>query len=228
MIKKSFRLAAIVLIVFSAASPVGAQDILTAGEFFANVSANYAGIQDYVANMTWEDGSNVMTGSLLYKRPNKLRIDFTEPAGQILVSDGSVLKIYQPVLRIVLQQDLSGLGGNPAGMASEEGLALMRRNYAIAYLEGPEPVPLDEGSSLLVTKLRLDRRQRSESFRQLVLSVDQNGFIRRIEGTRVDWQNVQMDLNGIRINQGLSDRVFEEDPDPSASVNENFLSDPEG
>lgn len=228
MIKKSFRTAAISIFALFALSSLGAQDILTAGEFFANVSANYAGIQDYVADMTWQDGAGSMTGSLLYKQPNKLRIEFSNPSGQILVSDGSVLKIYQPSLNVVLQQDLSGLGGNPAGMASEEGLALMRRNYAVAYLEGPEPVPLEEGSALLVTKLRLDRRQRSESFRQLILSIDQNGFIRRIEGTRVDWQNVQMDLNGIRINQGLSDRVFEEDPDPSASINENFLSDPEG
>jgi outer membrane lipoprotein-sorting protein len=128
----------------------------------------------------------------------------------------------------VLRQDLRGIAGSPGNLATAEGLALMRRNYAVAYLEGPEPVPLEDGSSLFVTKLRLDRRQRSESFRQLVLSIDQNGFIRRIEGTRVDWQSVQMDLNGIRINQGLSDRAFEEDPDPSASVNENFLSDPEG
>ncbi|MFP4377833.1 MAG: LolA family protein [Spirochaetales bacterium] len=228
MVRKSFRLAAILLVAFSVANSVGAQDILTAEEFFANVSANYADIQDYVADMSWQDGSGTMTGSLLYKRPNKLRIEFSRPSGQILVSDGSVLKIYQPGLNVVLQQDLSGLGGGPAGLVSEEGLALMRRNYAIAYLEGPEPVPLDEESSLLVTKLRLDRRQRSESFRELILSVDQDGFIRRIEGTRVDWQNVQMDLNEIRIDQGLSDRVFEEDPDPSASVNENFLSDPEG
>jgi outer membrane lipoprotein-sorting protein len=120
------------------------------------------------------------------------------------------------------------VGENPGGVATAEGLNLMRRNYDIAYLEGPEPVPLEEGSDVFVTQLRLDRKQVTEGFRQLVLSVDGDGFIRRIDGTKVDWEEVVMELSDIRINQRVSDQVFEEDPDPSASVDENFLYDPEG
>jgi outer membrane lipoprotein-sorting protein len=134
-----------------------------------------------------------------------------------------------PLQNVVLQQELRDqVGGSPGGIATEEGLALMRRNYDIAYLEGPEPVPLSEDSEVFVTQLRLERKQVTEGFRQLVLSIDEDGFIRRIDGTKVDWEEVQMELSDIRINQRISDQVFEEDPDASASVNENFLFEPEG
>jgi outer membrane lipoprotein-sorting protein len=204
-----------------------AQDILTANEFFGTVATNYATIEDYIADVTWNAESGTMTGTLTYKRPNRVRIDFTSPADQVLVSNGQLLMIYVPAFNVVLQQELRP-GGSTGDLATADGLILMRRSYDIAYLEGPEPVPLDDGSEEFVTKLRLDRKQVTEGFRELVLSVDDTGFIRRIDGTTIDWEEVSMDLQNIRINQRVSDQVFEEDPDPSASVDENFLYDPEG
>lgn len=209
------------------ASQVAAQDILTANEFFDTVAANYATIEDYIADYTWTAESGQMVGTLTYKRPNRVRIDFTTPADQVLVSNGRLLMVYVPGFNVVLQQELRP-GGGSGDLATAEGLVLMRRSYDIAYLEGPEPVPLDEDSDVFVTKLRLDRKQVTEGFRELVLSVDDSGFIRRIEGTTIDWEEVSMDLENIRINQRVSDQLFEEDPDPSASVDENFLYDPEG
>lgn len=218
----------LVFLVILSAALLPAQDILTANEFFASVAANYAGIEDYVAEMVWSDNSGVMRGSLLYKAPNMVRIDFTQPARQVFVSNGEILQIYVPAFEVVFRQELPNPTDAPGALVSEEGLALMRRNYSIAYLEGPEPTPIDEESQLLVTKLRLDRRSASEGFRQIVLSIDASGFIRRMEGTSAAWDTVTMDLNGIRINQGISDRVFEEDPAPTASVTDDFLTDPEG
>ncbi len=206
-----------------------AQQVLTAREFFDTVAANYASIEDYTADMVWRDERGTMRGTLIYKRPNLVRIDFTEPQDQLLVSDGRRLLVYVPAHNVRLTQTLRDqVGAAPGGIATAEGLALMRRNYNIAYLEGPEPVPIREGSSTFVTRLRLDRRQASEGFRQLILSVDENGFIREIVGTKVDWEEVTMELSNIRTNQRISDQVFQEAGDSSASIEENFLYDPEG
>lgn len=208
---------------------ISAQQILTAVEFFDTVAQNYASIEDYTAEMVWRDEAGTMRGTLTHKRPDLIRIDFENPEDQWLVSNGEVIMVYVPLQNVVLQQELRDqVGGSPGGIATEEGLALMRRNYDIAYLEGPEPVPLSEDSEVFVTQLRLERKQVTEGFRQLVLSIDEDGFIRRIDGTKVDWEEVQMELSDIRINQRISDQVFEEDPDASASVNENFLFEPEG
>lgn len=209
-------------------APVLAQEILTAREFFDTVAANYASIEDYLADVVWRDEDSTMRGELTYKRPDMIRIDFSEPEDQVIVSDGEMLQVYVPAYFVVLEQELrESVGSVPGGPATEAGLALMRRNYDIAYLEGPEPVPLEEDSQTFVTQLRLDRKQVTEGFRELVLSVDEEGFIRRIDATKVDYEEVQMELSNIRINQRVSDRVFEFDGDPSASTNENFLYDPE-
>lgn len=208
---------------------IPAQQILTAGEFFDAVAANYASIEDYIADVVWRDEGGTMRGELTYKRPDMVRIDFEVPEDQVFVSNGEVLQIYIPAYYVILEQELrEGVASVPGGQITGEGLALMRRNYDIAYLEGPEPVPLQEGSDVFVTQLRLDRKQVTEGFRELVLSVDDSGFIRRIDGTKIDWEEVQMELSNIRINQRISDQVFEYDGDPSASKNENFLYDPEG
>lgn len=203
--------------------------MLTASEFLANVAANYATIEDYTATMVWTDETGTMRGALLYKRPNMIRIDFTQPKDQVIVSNGRVLQIYIPAVNVVLRQDLRGSTATvPGGLATAEGLALLRRNYTVAYLEGPEPVPFSPDSPELVTRLRLDSRQTTEAFRRLILSVDSEGLIRRIEGTRIDWSEVRMTLSDIRVNQRLSDQTFEYTPDPSASISENFLTNPEG
>lgn len=215
------------LLLICLAGAVQAQEILTANEYFDTVAANYASIEDYIADYAWTAESGSMSGTLTYKRPNMVRIDFSNPENQVLVTNGRTLTIYVPAFNVVLQQDLRP-GGQSGDLATAEGLILMRRSYDIAYLEGPEPVPLDEDSEVLVTQLRLDRKQVTEGFRQLVLSVDDSGFIRRIDGTTIDWEEVRMDLSNIQINQRISDQLFEEDPDPSASVDENFLYNPEG
>ena len=228
--RHSFGRAAITIFLILALPSVAfGQQILTALEYFDSVAANYAELTDYIATATWTDESGSMTGTIYYKEPNLIRIDFDVPEDQVYVSNGEVLMIYVPAFNVVLQQELRDAPvESTEALASEEGLSLMRRNFNIAYLEGPEPVPLDEGSDVLVTQLRLDRKQVTEGFRQIVLSVDESGFIRRIVGTKVDWEEVQLDFTDIQINQNIPTARFDYTPEADASVYENFLFQPEG
>ena len=227
--KFSLRLIFAILILILAPATVSGQQVLTAIEYFDTIGVNYAEITDYIATMTWTDETGSMSGTLYYKRPNLIRIDFDSPEEQVLVSNGELFMIYVPAFNGVHQQELRGIPGEaPGGLATPEGLSLMRRNFTIAYLEGPEPVPIEEDSDLLVTQLRLDRKQVTEGFRQIVLSVDETGFIRRILGTKVDWEEVQLDLDDMEINQNIPTARFDYPPEADASIYENFLFQPEG
>lgn len=227
--KFSLRVIFVTLFLILASVTVSSQQILTALEYFDTIGANYAEITDYIATLTWTDETGSMSGTLYYKRPNLIRIDFDSPEDQVLVSNGEVFMVYVPAFNVVLQQELRDIPGEaPGGLATPEGLSLMRRNFTIAYLEGPEPVPMDEDSDLLVTQLRLDRKQVTEGFRQIVLSVDETGFIRRILGTKVDWEEVQLDLDDMEINQNIPTARFDYPPEADASIYENFLFQPEG
>lgn len=169
-----------------------------------------------------------MEGTLYYKTPNLLRIDFSAPAEQVLVTDGKKLTIYIPQYRVVMAQTLKRRSAAAiASMASRQGLILLKRNYSIAYLNSPNPVPLDDKSKEMVTKLRLTWKSSDEGFRELVLSVNADGIIRRIEGVTVGYQKIVFDFKNIRINENIPEGRFRYDPPASANVVENFLFDPE-
>ena len=169
-----------------------------------------------------------MAGRLSYKRPNLLRIDFTEPAGQVIVSDGSVLTIYYPALDVIFEQKLGDRGDDSAvGLASRQGLDYLQNNYAIAYLEGPDPVALDEGSSELVVKLNLTSRSATEGFRQLEIAVSASNLIRRIAGITVGLEQHRFDFLGVRTNQNIPEQRFVYESPASANVYRDFLFDSE-
>lgn len=204
------------------------QEILTAVNYLDSVAERYGGISDYIADITVTTSEEAMSGTLYYRRPNLIRIDFAEPPDQVLVSNGTVLTVYVPRFDVVLQQALRPRSTDGSGLASDEGLELMRENYSVAYLESPDPVPLEEGSEEMVVKLKLDWRSTSEQYRQLTVSVTEDRLIRRIVGVTVEYQEVQFDFTNIRLNQNIPPARFEYDPPASANVFDSFLFDSEG
>lgn len=215
--------------VFCGSVAAVAQPIQTASAFFDAVSQRYGRVENYTARLTVRSDGGVQRGTLYYRNPNRVRIDFTEPSGQVLVSNGQVLQVHIPSFNVTLRQSLQRRSAQSvATMANEQGLHLMRRNYSIAYLTGPDPVPLDEGSTERVTKLKLDWRNTDEGFRQLVLSISEDLLIRRIVGVTVNYQEVQFDFANVLINQDIPDTRFEYNSPPSANVFNNFLFEPEG
>ncbi|MDR2897875.1 MAG: outer-membrane lipoprotein carrier protein LolA [Spirochaetaceae bacterium] len=203
-----------------------AQQILTAGSFFQSVSENYGGLRDYEATIKITAAKNDMEGRISFKRPNLLRIDFTRPDEQVIVFNGDVLTIYLVELNAVLNQYVSSSGGGVSGanLATPQGLSLMSRYYTIAYKTGQDPVPLEPDSEEMVVQLLLSRKNTSEGFRTLTLSVDPDTrLIRRIEGTTVTNDVFLFDFTNYALNQGIPDTRFIYDAPSSANNYNNFL-----
>jgi len=224
--RKLFILVFITLITAGAYS----QTIFTASDFFNQLSNTYAAIEDYQANVTITRGGVAMTGVLFHKAPNMLRINFSTPQEQVIVFDGARLLIHIPRFRVTMSQHISPRNQVTAGasIATSEGLALLRRNYTVAFLESPNPVPLDRGAGIneMVTKLRLVWRSTEEGFRQLDISVGANGYIRRVIGITPENEVVQFDFLNIIVNQGIPETRFHYIPPPAANIFENFLFEP--
>jgi outer membrane lipoprotein-sorting protein len=205
----------------------GAQEIVTAERFLGLVAENYGNIRDYEARIAVRSGNTDMYGTVSHLAPSFLRIDFTTPAEQVIVFDGELLTVYLPEYRAVLNQTASAgrqSGTSGASLASAQGLSLLRRNYVPAFVSGPEPAPLEEGSGELVVQLRLTRRSISEGFREIILSVDPaTRLIRRIEGRTIAGGLVRFDFSQIQINQGIPEGRFLYDSPASANLYNNFL-----
>ena len=222
------RRLAVALIGLCAALPASAQQVITAESFFSQVSATYSGIDDYEADIRISQSGGTMEGRLSYKRPNLLRIDFTEPEGQVIVSDGTLLTIYYPALDVIFEQALGRRADDAAvGLASRQGLHFLHNNYAIAYLEQPDPVPLDERSSEMVVKLKLTSRSATEGFRRLEIAVSASNLIRRITGVTVGLEEHRFDFFNVRTNQNIPDQRFVYESPASANVYRDFLFDSE-
>ena len=205
-----------------------AQDIVTAEKYFDAVSQHYGTVKDYQAQVTITHNDQTMKGMLFYKTPNLLRINFTDPKDQVLVVDGIQLMIYLPLHHVLMRQEITRHSKAAlASMASQQGLKLLKQNYSVAFLEGPNTVPLDKGSDEMVRKLKLVWRTPGQGFRQIVMSVDKNMQIRRLVGITDSYDTFQFDFIDIRINQDIPTTKFKFDSPPSAYTLENFLFKPE-
>ena len=211
-------------ILFFPLFPVTGQEIITAYEYFEKVSGIYGNVTDYEATLKITQADTIMKGTIFYKNPNLVRIDFTEPKDQYLLVNGEALSIYIPRHSVLLKQYLPRRSSaSLEAMASSQGLIYLRNNYKIAYVIGPEPVPLDEGSKELVVKLKFQWRASAEGYKDIEISFSEQGLIRRVVGITATGTHVQFDFTDIKINQGLPEEYFEIDDPPSAYEYKNFL-----
>ena len=229
MTKNRFlRVVPLLFLIFIPSGFSFAQEIITADNYLNTVSQRYANIRDYEANVVIRSDGSDMYGNLSFLNPNFLRIDFTDPADQVLIFNGEVMNIHIPRLRTVLSQAVTPMRGmtttGGAGMASAEGLLLLRRGYIPAFLTGPEPVALDNMNPERVVKLRLTPRLSAEGFREIILSINpETLLIRRIEGRTINDALVRFDFTNIRTNLGIPEQRFIYDSPPTANIFHNFL-----
>jgi outer membrane lipoprotein-sorting protein len=209
-------------------SSVLAQDILTASQFFDSISTKYSSIEDYEARISISTSEVSMEGVLFYKSPNLLRINFSEPEEQVISVNNDLLTLHISDQNVVMEQKLQRHSDAAlAVMASKEGLELLKRGYSVAFLKGPELVSLEEGSEELVRKLNLVWRKTDDGYRQIEMSISEDGMIRRMKGLTVNYETFQFDFTEIRINQSIPLSRFEYEAPPSAYVMNNFLFEPD-
>lgn len=209
-----------VCVCFFAVSFCPAQGIMTAADFFKNVSDFYAGINDYEADVEIETAGNLMSGHVSFKRPEMLRIDFSQPAEQVILFNGTDLTIYLPGSSAILEQSVESSGVS----VTPQGLSLLRRYYSVAYESGQGAVPLEEGSDEMVIKLLLTRRASSEAFSSIRISVDaSDNLIRRVQAVTPKNERFTFDFYNYRLNTNIADQRFIYDPPSSANNYNNFL-----
>lgn len=223
------RLLAVLFVLSGFQQMVSSQTITTADTFFNSVSDVYQQLSDYSVNMAIQNistqATSVMKGRALFKKPNLLRVDFTQPDEQTIVFIDDTLTIYLPAYNVVLQQQVEkSASSSGASLATPQGLALLRRYYTIAYETGPDPVGLEEGSREQVIILTLSRRSTTEIFRtiRLMISPDTR-LIRRIDARTITGEQIVFDFTSYALNQGILDNRFIYDSPRSANTFNNFL-----
>lgn len=167
-------------------------------------------------------GRRQMTARVSFKRSNLLRIDFSNPANQVILYNGDTLVVYLPESSAALQQ--SAQSDNAASLATAQGLSLLSRCYSIQYETGQDAVPLDESSDESVVKLRLYPRNSSESFRFINLAIGASSkLIRRVDALTTGGERFVFDFTNYKLNGDIPNERFIYDPPSSANNYNNFL-----
>ena len=212
-------------VLLTAAVAAPAQGFVTAQEFFGQVSAKFAAIKDYSCDFSYTREDTISSGKLYYKTPNLLRLNYSTPAGQVVLMDGEKLQIFIPSMSLILEQTFSKKSSSQLeSMVSGRALRMLSDGYDFSYLDKPGGAPLDPGSKEQVVKLKLTRRSASEMYREIVLSISADMMIRRWEGLLEDRTTAVMDYTNIKMNQNLPASRFREEAWPEANVYSDFLT----
>lgn len=201
-----------------------AQGITTASAYFKTISEYYATLKDYVVDFEIKIDKQETAGTLSYKSPDLVRLDYSNPEEQVIVFNGDNLTIYLPDASAVLQQQIVSDSSSAATLGSAQGLSLMSRYYSVAYETGQSAEPLEDGSDEMVIKFILTRKNASEAFRYIKIAVNEGTkLIRRIEAVTPKGETFLFNFYEYQLNQGLTDQRFIYDAPSSANTYNNFL-----
>jgi len=230
------KLLVIVIFFFFSFSFITAQDdLIGAKELLEKLSGSFkSNIKDFQADIKWSQDNNSQKGVLFFKNPQKLRINFTEPSGQVICTNGYTLWVYLEHLNLLLKQDIlykeksrssdgkvqtvvSPILLNPVGFDR------FLSDYSVEYQEAKGKVDYKDGSKVYKFKLIRWRSLRG-GFNTLLISVQDNGFIRRVEGITANYKHVILEIDNIKPNNGVNEELFNYDSKAHANTVENFIS----
>lgn len=211
------------------------EELLSAKELLQRISDNFKiNIQDYQANIKWIQKDQTQIGTLYFKNPQKMRIDFSDPKGQVICTNGYELWLYVEYLNLILHQKLlekekkkdeegkTELIENPI-LIDAVGLDRFLTDYSIEYFETKEKVFYKDNTK--VYKLKLIRwRSSKNGFNTVYLTVQDNGLIRKVEGVTAAYRHIVLEIDDIEINKNIGDLTFNYKPPPHANTVENFIT----
>ncbi len=243
----------ILLIIFTSVNILLPQEeLLSAKTLLEKLSESFkTNVRDLKAEITLSQGNSNSTGVLLFKNPQKVRIDFTDPANQVICSNGYELWVYIPYLNIVLHQDILAKerlksdededaqdnnkpNSNSEPEAEEKittnpillnpvGLDKFLTEYAIEYHETKEKINYKDNSKVYQLKL-IRWRSSKHGFNVIYLTVQDNGIIRQVKGITAAYKQIKLDIDKIQLNTNISDLKFDYEPPAHTSTVDDFIN----
>jgi outer membrane lipoprotein-sorting protein len=187
----------------------------------ALMTEKFQSIEDYTADFKWVNGDVHYQGAIKYKKPDKILLDFNEPKDQKIVSNGKVLYIYIPYLKVVCQQSLSeSTESNILSTASETGLSKLLDDYSFSFYDTSSPQPFGNTRAYHMKLLQLKPKV---GFKQMDLWVSENGIILQSNGTSPNGVKVSLTFSNIRLNEELPDYIFDFEVPADAQIIRNVI-----
>ncbi len=170
----------------------------------------------YTRSIFLLDEEEVADGTLKYKKPKKLRLEFEPPRDEIDVSDGKFLWVYKPGENQVEKYQLAEGETTELGFFEfgyEGSVEKAKKNYSIEMMSSSDaggPAGGDEGTYILKLTPKPSATEMPQ-YNEIILWVDDSIWLPvRMEFYESDGEIInRLELWEIRINEPLDDNVFQ-------------------
>ena len=164
------------------------------------------------------------SGKVSYKKKNKMLVEFREPYGQKIVSDGKTMWLYIPAMNVVAEQDLKDETGSLFTTGSSSGLKRLFSKYHYKFASKNQPEVQSDGTK--VYTLSLKQKESRSGYRTLKLWISEKYLITRITGETTSGKNVEIIFENIKTDGELSNGIFKFDVPSKAKIIKNpFVSE---
>ena len=185
------------------------------------MSKKFESIEDYTADFEWVNGEAHYKGKIQYKKPDKILLTFDDPKDQKIVSDGKVLYIYIPYLKVVIKQTLGeGTESSILTTGSEKGLYKLFNEYAFSFYDKSTPQKFDDTQAY---HLRLTQKKPQIGFKKMDMWVSKDGLILQSNGISPNDIKVSLTFHNIQINSEVPDYIFDFEIPADAQVIRNII-----
>ncbi|MDF3820284.1 outer membrane lipoprotein carrier protein LolA [Leptospira sp. 96542] len=201
-------------------------------EVVKKIKKNFSEINSYSADFQIKTVENkkekLMRGKCFYKRPGKIRYNFSEPEGDEIVSDGKTLHIYIKKLGAVGKQDLTMDKKNTSGPIfttnSPDGLNRLFRKYHYKFDTTEQPRVIGDKETTKYFVLDLDQREKIGGFEKMKLYIDSESYlIKRAVATDGRGKETTIAFSNINYAEEIQDGVFNFHMSGNAKIVKNPL-----
>ena len=197
-------------------------DFVTVSDIVKNVQKKFGSLKTYQARFNIVSvkmgKTKHQSGIIKYRTNDKMRIEFHQPHGQRIISNGRLMWIYIPSMNVVAEQTLkSNSGIFSSGTKSGLRRLFSKYHYRFASKEQPEK---QKDSSKQYTLLLKQRESRS-GFRTLRLWISEDFFIRKVRGETSTGKVIEIAFSKIQTNIDLPNSLFKFDAPKSARIIKN-------
>ncbi len=196
-------------------------NIISVNDIKAKMAEKFESIDDYTADIMWINGDVKYNGKIQYKKPDKILLTFEEPSEQKIVSNGNLLYIYIPYLKVVVQQLLTEeTESSIIATTSETGLLKLFDEYSFSFYDTSILQPYKNTKAY---HLKLTQKTPKVGFKKMDIWVSEGGLILQSNGYSPNGINVSLIFSNIKLNTELPDYIFDFEVPVDAQIIRNII-----
>jgi outer membrane lipoprotein-sorting protein len=218
------------MIVFLSSLGISAQKFVHPTDVVKKIKNQFSTLESYQAEFSIvserKEKKKYTKGMIYYKKDgkdNKVNFSFSNPANDVIISNGKKMWVYISKLNAVTVQDLSNKNAeNVSDSITEEGIISLFSRYHYSFDTASQPLKTKNGDFYV---LSLKEKVASGGFTEMKIYVDiDTYFINKIEAESPGSKKMTLTLSNVQRNIELSKNLFQFTIKDSMKVVENALT----